>query len=134
MTQTVLVEPDAAVRGAITEVLENGGLSVIALTCGWDIFRLFDRIESPALLVSDINLGPALDGFKVAMAAQCHWAGLPVMCVAGRPVRYRTLTCEPCDWFGMAPFTPEGFLDAVHNQVAGGHLHVKGKGRDRDGI
>jgi DNA-binding response OmpR family regulator len=105
MVQAVLVEPDAAVRGAITAVLDDGGLSVIAFACGWDIFRLFDRLEALVLLVSNINLGPTLDGFKLATAARCRWAGLPVMCVASHPVRYTTLACKPCDWFRMAPFT-----------------------------
>jgi hypothetical protein len=116
-------------RGAITEVLDNGGLSVIALAYGWNIFHLFDRIEPPRLLVSDINLGPTLDGFKLATAAQCRWAGLPVMCVAGPPVRYTTLTYEPCDWFRMTPFTPEGFLDAVHSICRNGTPSGRGPRR-----
>jgi CheY-like chemotaxis protein len=133
MTRTILVEPDAAVRDAITEI-DDGGLSVVALACGWDIFGLFDRIESPALLVSDINLGPMLDGLKLATAARCRWAGLPVICITSRPVRYAALTCEPCDWSRMVPLTPEGFLDAAHCLGFGGLSHVEGKGRDRDGI
>jgi DNA-binding NtrC family response regulator len=119
MPRAVLVEPDATVRNAIAEVLNNGGLSVIALASGWGIFRLFDRIESPALLVSDINLGPTLDGFKLAIAAQCRWPGLPVICVASHPVRYTTLTCGPFDWFQMTPFTPDGLMDVARCMIAG---------------
>ena len=128
------MEPDATVRDAITEVLNNGGLSVVALASAWRIFRLFDRIESPALLVLDINLGPTLDGFKLAIAAQCRWPGLPVMWVASHPVRYTTLTCGPFDWFRMTPFKPDGLMDAARCLIAGGDLHAEEKSAYRDGI
>src|SRR5690348_16977053 len=134
MPRAVLVEPDATVRDAITEVLNNGGLSVIALASGWGIFRLFNRIESPALLVSDINLGPTLDGLKLAIAAQCRWPGLPVISLASHPIRYTTLTCGPLDWFRMTPFTPDGLMDAARCLIAGDDSHAEGKSGCRDGI
>jgi hypothetical protein len=67
------------------------------------------------LLVTDINLGPVLDGFKLAAAAQGRWLGLPVMCVAGPPIRYQALDDHPCDLFGMAPFEPGYFLASVQS-------------------
>ena len=134
MSRTVLVEPDATVRDAITEVLDKGGLSVIALASGWGTFHLFDRIESPALLVSDINLGPTLDGFKLAIAAQCRWPGLPVLYIASHPVRYTTLTCGPFDWFRMTPFTPDGLMDAARCLIAEGDFRAEGKSSYRNGI
>jgi hypothetical protein len=101
----------------VADVLSDIGIAVVALADGWDLFLLFEETPSPSLLVTNINLGVRLDGFRLAAAAQYRWPGLPVMCISSPPVKYQPLHCDPCDWFRMELFTPTGFVEGVQRLI-----------------
>jgi hypothetical protein len=101
----------------VADVLSDIGIAVVALADGWDLFLLFEETPSPSLLVTNINLGVRLDGFRLAAAAQYRWPGLPVMRISSPPVRYQPLHCDPCDWFRMELFTPTGFVEGVQRLI-----------------
>jgi DNA-binding NtrC family response regulator len=115
----LLAESEMAVRDVLADVLRGGGFVVVILSGGWEMFTLPDDADPPSLLVTDINLGPVLDGPKLAAAAQARWFGLPVMCIAGPPIRYQALDDQSWDWFGMTPFEPGYFLTSVQTLLSG---------------
>src|SRR5258707_49379 len=104
MHPVIIVETEDIVRDAVADVLSDAGIAVVALADGWDLFLLFAETASPSLLVTNINLGVRLDGFKLPAAAQYRWPGLPVMRISSPPVKYQPLHCDPCDWFRMELF------------------------------
>ena len=129
MNPVVIVETEDVVRDAVADVLRDAGIEVVALANGWDIFLLSEKTVPPSLLVTNINLGVRLDGFKLAAAAQHRWPGLPVICISSHPVKYQPLDCDPCDWLRMELFTPTGFVEAVQRLI--GREHVRGGGEGR---
>lgn len=114
----VIVEPDDTVRAAIVDVLCKTEMEVIALARGWDVFLLPPETRRPVILVTDINLGAGLDGFKLATAVRCRWHGLPVIGISSPPLRYRLLDHEPCNWFRMEMFSIGAFVESVQGLIA----------------
>ena len=64
MNSLVIVETEEVVRDAVADVLRDAGIEVVALADGWEIFLLSEETVPPSLLVTNINLGVRLDGFK----------------------------------------------------------------------
>lgn len=113
MQPVLIIETDEEERKSLAGLLADSGFSVIALNQAWAIFLLPEASGSPSLLVTDINLGPGLDGFKLAAAARCRWPALPIMGICGRPARYLPLDDQLYDWSHAQLFSPKKFISDI---------------------
>jgi DNA-binding response OmpR family regulator len=83
----LLVEQDETLRGDIAETLTEAGLDVAELTLAEDALALPRAAGVPHILVTDLDLGPGMDGIALAAAAQRRWPALGVIYLSGRPRR-----------------------------------------------
>ncbi len=90
----LLVEDDALVRDCLHEALEEAGLRVTNRACAEDALELLDAEEAPGVLVTDINLGPGMDGLAFAAAARRRYPTLSVIYISGRHPRLAKLDCH----------------------------------------
>lgn len=79
----LLVDDDAPLRETLAELLEDGGLDVLALPDAGAVLALAGDVPPPALLVTDVNLGAGMDGFALSAAARLRWPGLRTVLVTG---------------------------------------------------
>lgn len=82
MPAVLLVEDELLVRELIEEALNDQGLTVHAAGDGAAALSSVSDAE-PAVLVTDINLGPGLDGFEVARRARQLRPDLKVVYITG---------------------------------------------------
>lgn len=67
--QVMVVDDDAAVRGALADVLRDNGYEVIEASCAEGALRRLERSRSPLVLVTDIDLGEGMTGRELAAEA-----------------------------------------------------------------
>ena len=86
----LVVEDESLLRLELAEELTNAGWRVREARSGEEALRLLaqfqERGESLDFLVTDIRLGGAVDGWKVAEACRQIWAELPVIYVSANPI------------------------------------------------
>lgn len=82
--ELLLVEDDALVRVMLAMLLEDHGFHVVEAATGEAALRLIEGGPVLAALVTDVHLGPGIDGFVLAEGVRVLWPGLPVVFVTGR--------------------------------------------------
>jgi DNA-binding response OmpR family regulator len=80
----LLVETDDGLRGAIAEALTAAGLDVAELPGAAAALALPGAAGVPRFLVTDLDLGPGMDGAALADAAQRRWPALGVIYLSDR--------------------------------------------------
>jgi DNA-binding response OmpR family regulator len=118
-----LAEDDSLVQEFLIEVLQFTDLSVTAASSGDEAAVLLSRLlEPPRLLLTDINLGPGVDGFTLGARARHRWPSLPVIYISGVPMNLTTLggarVLHPFqERFLQKPFHIEVLLATVHHLI-----------------
>jgi DNA-binding response OmpR family regulator len=77
----LVVDDEADVRDLVTEYLARNDIRVSAVTCGRDMFEVFDR-ESIDLVLLDLTL-PGEDGMELARSLR-ERATVPIVLLTGR--------------------------------------------------
>lgn len=116
--RVLLVEDDELVRLILAEMLGDAGMSVAEAP---DAERaLAHTAAPPAVLVSDVDLGPGMDGVALAAEARRRWPGLRVVLVSGLPTN--RARCRPgvADRFLAKPVTGAALVAAVGEVVDAG--------------
>jgi two-component system, OmpR family, response regulator len=119
----LLVVKDPLVRMMLAEILAEAGMCVEAIADPFDALKSPEAI--PDLMVTDINLGCAMDGFMLAAAAKLHWQFLRVVFISGRPDLFNGRPDRPDERFLTKPFTEAELLQAV-GELMGMSGHAKG--------
>jgi DNA-binding response OmpR family regulator len=80
----LVVEDDVLIQNLIQAILQDAGYEVLSVDNGADGMAALER-DSADLggLVTDVNLGPGLNGWKVAACARALNSNLPVIYVSG---------------------------------------------------
>ena len=111
----LLVEDEPLVREMLHEDLVDAGLSVLpAPSAEEGLSAAEQQGPPPAVLVTDVNLGPGMDGLALAEEAQRRWPHLAVVVMTGDE---RNLSRLPDDLRGLCfvkPFNPPRLTDAVN--------------------
>ena len=96
MTSSVLVvEDDPNVRVMLDELLHDQGLDVWSVGDDLTAYQVLNQEhERFSVLLTDINLGSASDGFDVARRARSLHAGIAVIFITGYPVEPARLAAE----------------------------------------
>ncbi len=109
----LLVEDDDLVRDCLYEALHEAGLATEGSGSAEAALGLLDARHPPGVVVTDINLGPGMDGLAFARAAREVCPGLPVVFISGRYAELRNMM--PHERFLPKPFTTPALLRAIED-------------------
>ena len=65
-------------------------------------------------MITDIDLGSALNGFDVATAAHRLWPAVSVLYISGLPFTRKGQQVDPRDSYLSKPFTGNNLLKAIN--------------------
>ncbi len=109
----LLVEDDDSVRDYLYEALVEAGLRIEGCGSAEAAMNLLNADHPPNVVVTDINLGPGMDGLAFARAAREICPGLPVVFISGRYSELRNML--PQERFLPKPFTTTALLRAIED-------------------
>jgi CheY-like chemotaxis protein len=111
MLYILLVEDDDLVRDCLFEALHEAGLQIEASNTAEAALHRMNADKPPGVLVTDINLGPGMDGLAFARAARDVCPGLPVVFISGRYAELAGMTDN--ERFLPKPFSTPDLLQAI---------------------
>jgi CheY-like chemotaxis protein len=110
--RVLLVEDEVALRSLIVDELIDAGFEVLEAGDGEEALARF-RDREPDLLLTDIRLPGALDGWDIAEKLRARKADLPVVYMSGfSPVRPRQV---PRSHFIKKPYRPSQIVELVQS-------------------
>ena len=114
--RVLLVEDEPLVRAALAEDLAAAGLAVAAAPDAEAALRLAGAADAPPpdVLVTDVDLGPGMDGLALAAEARRRWRTVGVVVMSGNPENLRGRTLGPREQCLRKPFGPPRLVAAVH--------------------
>ncbi len=80
----ILVEDDCLVREVLSDTLKQLGWVVVEASDA-EAALAFPESLVPKILITDVNLGPGLDGFELCSFARDRWPAVGIIVVSGRP-------------------------------------------------
>lgn len=107
----LLVENDGAVRECIAEMLSDFGLRVTEAASAAQALALVGSRGLPPLLVTDLRLGPGMDGRELAAALRSRQPSLRAVLISGSEVGSDGL--DGCDVFLRKPFRGDDLTRAM---------------------
>ena len=81
-TQILVIEDELMIAWMVESLLEDIGFTSIALAATGEQALEVARGGAPGLIITDVNLGPGMDGIAAASAIQAHSAA-PVILTTG---------------------------------------------------
>jgi two-component system cell cycle sensor histidine kinase/response regulator CckA len=78
----LLVDDEAAVRGAVAQILAELGHTVHVASGGREALRMLDEHRDVTLLLTDLSM-PGMDGSRLIREAKRRWPGLRTMLMTG---------------------------------------------------
>jgi DNA-binding response OmpR family regulator len=110
----LLVEDDDLVRACLAEALHEAGLETTERASGEDAMELLvPAAKPPAVVVTDINLGPGMNGLAFAEEARRCWPSVAVIYISGRYQGLNALSGR--DRFVPKPFPMGTLLRAIRD-------------------
>lgn len=104
----MVVNGDGAVRGAIADALRDSGYHVVEACSGEGAWRRLDRTAAPAVLVSDTDIGPGMNGLELAATVCRLWPTTDVLLISADAHQF-----VDGHEFLAKPFSTNCFLKAV---------------------
>jgi DNA-binding NtrC family response regulator len=115
MCDIFLLEDDALVRMILLDALAEAGFAVEEASSAHQVLAHLSASHPCRLMVTDIDLGTAQDGFEVARRVREHRPDLPVLYVSGRPAHWAGRTFQPDERFLTKPFPTEDMIAQIHS-------------------
>ncbi len=98
-------------RECLFEALREIGLLIESSDSAEAAMELLVAGDRPSVVVTDINLGPGMDGLAFAKAARALWPDLPVVFISGRYSELNGVNAH--ERFLAKPFTTTALLRAI---------------------
>lgn len=111
----LLVEDDALVRLTVAMMLEDLGFAVLEAGTGEAALRRLDAGLDADILVTDINLGPGINGFELAERVRASQPELPVVFVTGRTAALQGRSPRTGEAYVPKPFDGETLARMVRS-------------------
>jgi len=111
----LLVEDDELVLETLCEALHQAGLDTERHQTAESALLAVSR-ERPKIVVTDINLGPGMDGLALGRAVRSRFPDLPFVYISGRYSELRGLSAQ--ERFLIKPFPATLLLRAIHDLAA----------------
>lgn len=111
----LLVEDDCCVRECAAGLLRGSGFSVVESASAEEALALAagDPGGPPAVVVTDLHLGPGMDGLAFGDAVRRHWPEVGVVYATGHPEGLDGRVLGPRERYVVKPFTRDALLGAV---------------------
>jgi DNA-binding response OmpR family regulator len=117
--EVLLVEDEALVRELLEEYLIEAGLVVRPCTCAEEGLDCIARCGTPAVLVTDVNLGAGMDGLALADEMQRRWPDVPVVVITGDERNLARMSEPLRNTCLVKPFNPPRLSAAVQALIRG---------------
>ncbi len=115
----LLVEDEDSIRSLLIEVMNEAGFDVIGASNGERALELSATMGPPQVIISDVNLGPGIDGFALVSRARRLWPAVPVLLMSGLGTNFAGRRCGAAERHLPKPFALAVFLRHVAD-LAGG--------------
>ena len=113
----LLVEDEYLIRMVLIDVMIDAGFEVIEAANAESALALAETTPCPDVIVSDINLGPGMDGFALAATLRCRWPAVPVLMMSGRGTNFAGRQSDKAERFLLKPFLLDAFVQHVIDLV-----------------
>ena len=117
--RVLLIEDDELVRTALSDTLGEDGIEVDGLANAEDALILLGAGQVPDVLVTDVNLGPGLDGFDLADIARSRHPEVEVILISGTTPDLEGRARQRHERFLRKPFAPDDLAAAIRQAAAG---------------
>jgi DNA-binding response OmpR family regulator len=112
----LLVDDDLLVLDLLEQTLAEAGFVVTAASSASDALRQLEPTSHEVGgLVTDINLGPGMDGFGLAQRARQLIPTLPVVYITGDSSHRWSASGVPKSVLLTKPFVPDEIVVAMHS-------------------
>lgn len=109
----LVVDDEPMVREIVAESLCDDGLQVTEAVSAEDALEIAGTKGAPEVLVTDVNLGPGMDGFGLAAEVRRRWPSAGVVITTGNPAGIGQRSFEENERFLAKPFGPARLVTAV---------------------
>lgn len=116
----LLIEDEELIRSLLTDVMTDAGFEVIGAADAKSALGLAEAVLLPQIIISDVNLGPGMDGFALAAAARRRWPAVPLLMMSGRAANFAGRHRRADERFLLKPFSLDTFLRNVTDLVGTG--------------
>lgn len=117
--EVMVVDDEPLVRELISEELADAGLAVAEATSAEGALQgLVDKAPPPSVIVTDVNLGPGMDGVALAAEVRRRWPAVRLVVVTGDTRNLDRLAPDSCEGTYVKPFDPRRLAAAVQELIA----------------
>lgn len=116
--RVLLIEDDDLVRMMLSETLGSDGIEVDGLANGEDALILLGAGQVPDVLVTDIDLGPGINGFDLADIARSRHPDVEVILISGLAPQAEGRDPRRHERFLRKPFAPADLAAAIRQVAA----------------
>jgi DNA-binding response OmpR family regulator len=115
----MLVEDDPLVRETLAEQLHIAGFDITEAT-GSEVALEYSEAFAfpPSVIVSDIDLGPGLNGFELGAALRQRWPTVRVIYITGCWSNLEKAKLGRHERYLLKPFSPEHLVLLAHELMA----------------
>lgn len=112
----LVVDDNDLIRDILVSVLEAEGWRVRSISCPLRAIEIMtDPGQACSVLVTDIDLGEAVDGFAVAARVRRVSPRQPIVYVTGRPWVFEERFFDEAERALAKPFRAESLLSAIRD-------------------
>jgi len=111
--RVLLIEDDEIVRTTLADTLGDEGIEVDGLANAEDALVLLGAGQVPDVLVTDIDLGPGLDGVDLADMARTRHPDVEIVFISGQPFNQEGRPLGQHESFIRKPFTASQLATAI---------------------
>jgi DNA-binding NtrC family response regulator len=111
--RVLLIEDDDLVRMVLSETLGSDGIEVDGLANAEDALILLGAGQVPDVLVTDVDLGPGINGFDLAEIARSRHPGVQVILISGTVPEEAGQGPHRQSRFFQKPFAPADLAAAI---------------------
>lgn len=113
----LVVDDEHLVRLAMVKALKDGGYSVVEAANGQAALEQIEQADQLRGLVTDIRMGPGIDGWELAHRARERFSSLAVVYVTGDSAANWPANGVPMSIVLQKPFADAELITAFANQL-----------------
>jgi two-component system, OmpR family, response regulator len=117
--QVLVVEDEPLIRMSVCDLLEEAGFTCTEAASAREALALLDGGLRPAILVTDFNLGPGLNGRALSTEALARLPDLAVVHVTANADCLLEHGLRPCEQVIAKPFQADDLVRCVQRLQAG---------------
>lgn len=111
----LLVEDELSIRDLLCEDLVDAGLAVTPAGTAEEVLTAaFDGAQQPAVLVTDVNLGPGMDGLALVEEVRRRWPEVCVVVMTGEEANLPRISANVNCLCLLKPFDPPRLVREVN--------------------